>query len=224
MDLLHQLRHLNQSSPEFPGQLTSLLRERRYRDCLKDLQDHDSGWLVEYLDNVRLPGTLNNSPPKLVQALNILYPGSPTSFRKCLHELREICGNWKILPKSCVFPGSPPNIVGWPIASRGPCDVYEGTFDDSKVCVRRLRIYSNGEPDTAKSVCYRRRHLLTFTSNETHRPSSRRQYCGSVWNTRTSSRFWVSPSLPFNRFQSGCLAESYWNISIRTRLSTDSVW
>jgi len=188
MDLLHQFRDLNQSSPEFPDQLTSLLHERGFKDRVKTLQDQDSGWLVEYLDNVRLPVILTNSPPKLVQALNILYPASPPSFRKCLHELRAICGSRKILPQSCMFPGSSPDTVGWPIASKGACDMYEGSLDDLKVCVVRLRVYSNGGPETVKSVCNPRHYLSTLVSNQTHRPSTRKPLCGNVWSTQTSSR------------------------------------
>ena len=187
MDLLHQFRDLNQSSPEFPNQLTSLLLERGFKDRVGSLQDNDSAWLVEYLDNVRTPVILTDSPPKLVQALNILYPASPISFRKCLHELRAICGSRKILPQSCMFPGSPPSTVGWPIASKGSCDMYEGSIDDSKVCVVRLRVYSNGGPETAKSVCDRRHYLSTFTSDETHRPSSSKPWCGNGWSIRTLS-------------------------------------
>ena len=55
MDLLHQLRRLNQSSLEFPDQLASLLYEHGYKDYVANLRDLDSEWLVEYLDNVSLP-------------------------------------------------------------------------------------------------------------------------------------------------------------------------
>ena len=52
MDLLHQLRHLNQSSLDFPDQLANLLHEQGYLDCVKNLQGRDLAWLVGYLDNV----------------------------------------------------------------------------------------------------------------------------------------------------------------------------
>lgn len=55
MDLLHKLRRLDQSSPEFPDHLTNLLYEHGHRDYVANLRDPDSEWLVEYLDNVSLP-------------------------------------------------------------------------------------------------------------------------------------------------------------------------
>jgi hypothetical protein len=64
LDLLHRLRHLDRSSPEFSDQLTSLLHERGYKDCVASLRDDDSAWLVEYMDNVRLRAALTNSPLK----------------------------------------------------------------------------------------------------------------------------------------------------------------
>ena len=32
--------------------------------------------------------------------------------------------------------------------------MYDGSFNGSKVYVKRLRVYSNGEPEMAKIVCY----------------------------------------------------------------------
>lgn len=52
-DLLHQFRHLNQSSPEFPNHLTSIFNQQGYRDCVTSLQSDDSALLIEYLENVR---------------------------------------------------------------------------------------------------------------------------------------------------------------------------
>jgi hypothetical protein len=134
MDLLRQLRRLDQSSADFPDQLTSLLHGRGYKDRVESLEDHDAAWLVEYLHN----------------ALNILSPANLTSFRECLRELVAICASRETLPQSYMLSGSLLDPVGWPIASRGACDVYEGFLNDSKVCVTRLRIYSNGKPNKVK--------------------------------------------------------------------------
>jgi len=41
-----------------------------------------------------------------------------------------------------------------PIASGGPGDVYEGTFNGSKVCVKRIRVYSRDGPKEATKVRY----------------------------------------------------------------------
>ena len=51
---LQQLRRLDKLSPQFPDQLTGLLREQGYKDhTVTSLQDEDLSWLVEYLDDVR---------------------------------------------------------------------------------------------------------------------------------------------------------------------------
>ena len=57
-EILEQLGCLDKSSPSFPNQLTSLLCEKGYKDCIPKLQDEDVVWLVEYLDNVCLYITL----------------------------------------------------------------------------------------------------------------------------------------------------------------------
>ena len=78
-----------------------------------------------------------------------------------------------MVPQSYMLPGASSITVGWPTGSRGSSDVYEGVFRDTKVCVKQLRIYSNGEPDKATQVCYRD-HLYPFASDEAHRLFFRR--------------------------------------------------
>ena len=51
--LLQQLHLLDESSPQFPNRLSSLLHEETYNECTTNLRDEDWSWLVEYLDNVR---------------------------------------------------------------------------------------------------------------------------------------------------------------------------
>ena len=70
-----------------------------------------------------------------------------------------MCGDLKILPRSHVLSISLLKTGEWPISSRGPCDAYEGILNGSKVCVKRLRVYSNGEPEAAKHVCNRRFYI-----------------------------------------------------------------
>ena len=73
-----------------------------------------------------------------------------------------MCGCRKTVPRSCTLPGSPPLTAKWPIASRGAYDVYEGFLDDSKVCVKKLRIYSNDKEEKAKRVCFLRYCFFPF--------------------------------------------------------------
>ena len=66
-----------------------------------------------------------------------------------------------MLPRSYVLPSSP-NTVGWPIASRSPFNTYEGHLGDMKVRVKQLQNYSTVDPEQAKHVCPRYRHLSPF--------------------------------------------------------------
>ena len=53
--------------------------------------------------------------------------------------------------------------------------MYEGTLDGSKVCIKRLRVYTKGGPRKATRVRYRRLRFLSFAFiDETHRPSAKR--------------------------------------------------
>jgi len=88
----------------------------------------------------------------------------------CLRELREICGWGKTIPRSCILPGPHPVTPKWPFASRGYYDMYEGFHNDSKVCVQRLRIYSNDVEENVKRVrCWSYYHLfpLAFLTRST---------------------------------------------------------
>jgi len=86
-----------------------------------------------------------------------------------------VCGDLRILPRSHVLPISLLTTSEWPILSRGPCDMYEGVFNGSQVCVKRLRVYSNGEPEAAKNVCNRRYSISPLVSDNTHRLSTGRR-------------------------------------------------
>jgi hypothetical protein len=57
-----------------------------------------------------------------------------------------------ILPTSHTPSASLLNIGHHPVASGGSGDVYEGTFDGSEVCVKRIRVYSNDGPEKAIKV------------------------------------------------------------------------
>ena len=63
------------------------------------------------------------------------------AFRGPLEELRRICGVKNVLPKACTLSYS---LLG--------C-VYGGTFNSSKVRIRRVRMRSNGDLKKFKEVC-----------------------------------------------------------------------
>ena len=116
---------------------------------------------------------MHSSHPHLLplipaQALGSLIPSSAT-FRKCLRELRNICGDRMILPASYAC-SSRLIIRPKPFASGGHGDVYQGTLDDvyqgtlddSNVCVKRLRVYAGDDQSQASKVC--RRCYFSFRS------------------------------------------------------------
>jgi len=53
-----------------------------------------------------------------------------------------------------VLPSSALDIGRHPVASGGPGDVYEGTLNGSKVCVKRIRVYTQDGPEEATKVRY----------------------------------------------------------------------
>ena len=63
-------------------------------------------------------------------------------FQESLQELRKICGVKQILPESCTPPESLLGCVG------------EGTFNGSRVRIRRVRAYPGGDPQKIKEVCF----------------------------------------------------------------------
>jgi len=63
-DPLEELRSLDMSSPKFHDQLSDILRGEEYKRRVSDLQGGDLTWLVDYLDQVRLPVSLTRSPLK----------------------------------------------------------------------------------------------------------------------------------------------------------------
>lgn len=74
------------------------------------------------------------------------------AFRKCLRELGRVCGARNRLPQSYILESSLSIPNKYPVASGGSGDVYEGSLNGSKVCVKRLRIYAGDESPGAKKV------------------------------------------------------------------------
>ena len=65
-----------------------------------------------------------------------------------------------ILPTLYTPPSQVLTIGRQPVASGGSGDVYEGTLNRSKVCVKRVRVYSVGGPEVAKKVLSTHRFLV----------------------------------------------------------------
>jgi hypothetical protein len=157
--VLQQLHRLDRSSSGFHDQLSNVLYGKECRQCVPNLQGGDLVWFVDYLDGVRRRTALPRSPLKPFQALDSLDSASP-GFRKCLRELRSTCGTRMVLPTSHTLLSSDLDIGNQPVASGSSADVYEGTLNDSRVCVKRIRVYSTEGPQKAIKV-YRPVTFLT---------------------------------------------------------------
>jgi hypothetical protein len=180
LSALQQLHRLDRSSSGFHKQLRDLLDGEDYKQCVSNLQGDDSAWLVDYLDKVRRRIVLPHSPLKPAQILDVLDPTS-SSFRKCLHELRHICGTGMIIPASYILPPDLLNIDHYPVASGGSGNVHEGIFNGSKVCIKRARIYSKDDLKKATKVhCKTPPLSLSTVTDETHRYSTKGLWYGNA--------------------------------------------
>jgi len=54
-DYLQTLLQLNQSSPQFPGQLLDILDSREFDERVSNLPNYDLAEVIEHLDNVPSP-------------------------------------------------------------------------------------------------------------------------------------------------------------------------
>jgi len=124
---LEQLRRLDTSSPEFHDRVSNILGGGEYREWVSTIEGDDLVGLVGYLD----------------RALDKLDSAS-SAFRKCLRELRRVCGAGTTLPPSHIL--SPQDLGGNlpPIAQRSSGDLYEGSLKGVKVRVKRIRVHPEG--------------------------------------------------------------------------------
>ena len=156
--VLQQLRHLDKSSPDFHDQLRKVLYGEEYMQCVPNLQGDDLVWLIDYLDKVCHRITSSYSQLKSAQALDCLDPSTAAS-RKILRELRTICGVRGMLPTSYTLSSDLLNISPDPFAAGVYGDVYEGSLDGSRVCIKRVKAYVQDGPQKAARVRYRRRRF-----------------------------------------------------------------
>jgi len=79
--------------------------------------------------------------------MSMSHHASP-AFQEYLHELRNICGVNEVLPKFYTLSSSL-LAIGLPPVSES---VHEGTFGGSRVRIRRVIMYPDGDPRTFKMV------------------------------------------------------------------------
>ena len=160
---LRQLRRLDRSSSEFPDQVTDILYGEDYKQWVQTVRDKDLVGLVDYLDKVRCHVPLLHTLLKPLQALDNLDP-SDSAFRKCLRELRHVCGTRAILPTLFLLSSQGLTVGHQPVSPTSSGDVYEGSFNGKNVCVKRVRIYSKDDSKKATKVHCRRHHFSACRS------------------------------------------------------------
>lgn len=75
----------------------------------------------------------------------------------------RICGARENLPNSYKLESSLLIPGKYPVASGGSGDIYEGSLNGSKVCVKRLRIYAGEESPVARKVRHQRIRLVILS-------------------------------------------------------------
>ena len=171
---LQKLHRLAVSSPDYGGNLYEVLHEEDYRECVANIGGDDLTWLVDYLDKVCALHRLLHSVLNPAQALDDLESSSE-AYRKCRRELRTICGTNGILPTSFT-PLSQLQYTGEePFADGAYGEVFHGTLDGSKVCIKRIKVYTKDSPKKAMKACPRSRCFpSTGPPHKKHRSSVKR--------------------------------------------------
>lgn len=145
-EILQRLYSLDTSSPDFLRHLHCLIQTDEEEQYLNGLRGPELSRLVDFLDGVRtLPMAsfqLTNLSP---QALGVTQITDDTS-RRCLHKLQVICRDHSILPSSYTVPGDLARVGDDPVASGGFADIWEGTHNGNKVCIKLLRINTKNRP------------------------------------------------------------------------------
>ena len=138
--VLQQLYSIDISSPDFLRYLYYLIRDDDEEQYLTNLQETELTQLVDFLDKVRPSSSASSRPTNRVpQALDVT-PTTDDVSRRCLHKLQAICGHRIVLPSSYNVSGDLSRNGSHPAASGGFSDVWEGTYDSRKVCIKCLRI------------------------------------------------------------------------------------
>jgi hypothetical protein len=142
-NVLKQLDRLNNSLSGFHDELSNVLSWEEYKQCVPNLQNGDLVWLVEYLDRVRHriapPHALCFSQRRL-SMVSIL--AVPLSISVCTNsEAYAALGD---TPKIVHAWSSTLDISLRPFAPGGSGDLYEGVLNGSRVCIKRVRVYSDG--------------------------------------------------------------------------------
>ena len=177
---LQHLYSLGASSPDLLPHLYFLIRNDDEEKYLTGLRGPDLSRLVNFLDEVCvLPLVLFELTNQGPQALDTA-PITDDVSRRCLHKLQAICGKRRTLPSSYVISGNLSTDGDKPVASGGFSDVWQGIYDERRVCIKRLRTTQQNRR-VVERVCLRFGIFVLHPLRDTaaHRGSARRQSCGS---------------------------------------------
>ncbi|KAF9785465.1 kinase-like domain-containing protein [Thelephora terrestris] len=134
--VLQHLYSLDTSSSDVLRYLYCLLRSDDEEQHLTTLQGSELIRLVDFLDEI-------------LDAI----PIADDVFRRCLHKLRTICGHNAILPSSYAILGDLARVGDDPFDFGGFSDVWKGTHNGRKVCIKRLRLSEQSREAVEKAFC-----------------------------------------------------------------------
>lgn len=132
-----------EESPRTPLRLDKPSPE--FRDLLRDatgrMESDGPEKLVEVID-------------KLDKALDDLAPTS-AAFAELMKQMREVCASYGVIPSSHILPASRLSINKSPFAIGGFSDVFQGKYDGSVVCIKKLRMASTSSIEKTRRMLYR---------------------------------------------------------------------
>lgn len=138
--ILERLYSLDTSSPDFSYYLYCLVKTNEEEQDLSSLQGPPLTKLVDFLDSVRsLPLASFHPTKQSPQVLDV--PQITGDIRRlCLHQLQAICSLHMTLPSVHIIVDGLAEAEDEPLASGGFSDIWEGTYNDTKVCIKRPRV------------------------------------------------------------------------------------
>jgi hypothetical protein len=150
---LNRLRRLDRSSPKFHDQVSNILSGEEYKQWVPNIQGDDLVGLVDYLDKVRLPRLASLLPAQATvtgsrcsRPFQFRFPEVSARTQKDMRLQERYCQHPYTLSSQDLA-----SVVG--LLPRGVLAMcIEGTLSGSRVCVKRVRVYSNDSPTPAKAT------------------------------------------------------------------------
>ena len=138
--VLQHLYSLDASSPDFLRCLYCLIRSDEKEQYLSNLQGSDLTRLVDFLDDVCSSPSASSWLTKYTVQILDVAPITDDVSRRCLHKLRTICSQHAILPSSYTISGDLARVGDHPFALGGFSEVWKGTYNGRKVCIKHPRV------------------------------------------------------------------------------------